>query len=121
MYRRHRYQINGIVIGGALTIINALIIQNVTGWGYYLSWLLSVNIITFAMFGMDKSMAKGGTVRIPEIVLHIFTLAGGAIGQLLGRAIFHHKTNVKDHPSFLIVPIISLILHGGLLFWINGR
>ena len=121
MYKRHRYQINGIALGGLLTFINALFIYNATGWGWYLSWLLSVNIITFAMFGMDKSMAKVGTVRIPEIVLHIFTLAGGVIGQLLGRTLFRHKTNVKAHPFFLIVPIISLLLHGGLIFWINGR
>jgi len=114
MYRRHRYQINGVMVGGLLTIINTLLIHNVTDWGWYLSWLLSVNIITFAMFGMDKSMAKSGTVRIPEIVLHIFTLAGGVIGQLLGRTLFHHKTNMKAHPSFLIVPIISLVLHVGL-------
>ena len=116
MYRRHRYQINGIAIGGLLTLINAIFIQNAIGWGWYLSWLLSVNIITFAMFGTDKSMAKVGTIRIPEIVLHVFTLAGGMIGQLLGRTLFRHKTNMNVHPSFLVVPIISLVLHGGLIF-----
>ena len=117
MYRRHRYQINGVIIGGLLTAVNTIFIHNATDWGWYFSWFLSINIITFAMFGADKGMAKGGTVRIPEIVLHIFTLAGGAIGQLLGRTLFRHKTNVKAHPAFLIVPIISLILHGALIFW----
>ena len=121
MYRRHRYQINGVVIGGVLTAVNALLIHAATGWGGYLSWLLSVNVITFALFGMDKSMAKAGTVRVPESVLHIFTLAGGAMGQLAGRALFHHKTNVKAHPSFLIVPVVSLFLHGGVLYWLYFR
>ncbi len=121
MYRKHRYQINGILIGGALTAVNTLFIRNATNWDWYLAWLLSINIITFATFGMDKQMAKSGTVRVPESVLHVFTLAGGAIGQLIGRALFHHKTNIKAHPAFLIVPIISLILHGGILFWIYGR
>ncbi len=121
MYRKYRYQINGIWIGGLLTAVNTILIHNATNWAWHFSWLLSANIITFAMFGMDKSMAKAGTVRIPESVLHIFTLAGGAIGQLIGRALFHHKTNVKAHPVFLVIPIISLALHGGLLFGIYGR
>lgn len=121
MYRRHRYQINGIVIGGVLTAVIALVLQYASHIGFYLSWLISVNAITFAMFGIDKGMAKAGKVRIPEIVLHIFTLAGGVIGQLLGRSLFHHKTDIKKHPLFLIMPIVSLILYGGLLFWINGR
>lgn len=121
MYRRHRYQINSIVLGGVLTAVGTFLLQNTINWGYYLSWMISVNIITFAMFGIDKGMAKANTVRIPEIVLHVFTLAGGIIGQLLGRALFHHKTDLKRHPSFLIMPLVSIILHGGFIFWISGR
>ncbi|MFL5804611.1 MAG: DUF1294 domain-containing protein [Roseiflexaceae bacterium] len=42
---------------------------------------------------------------------------GGFPGGWLGRAYWRHKTL---HPSFLIILIVSTILHIGIAFWRFG-
>jgi uncharacterized membrane protein YsdA (DUF1294 family) len=106
------YQKGALLLGGILAVSLFLILLFVTEWGWYLAWLIAINLTTFALFGIDKASAKAGKIRIPEIALHIFTLAGGFLGQFAGRLIFHHKTNFGRHPSFTFIPIISLVLWG---------
>ena len=55
------------------------------------SYLLSINIITFLIYGYDKHQAKKVGMRIPEIVLHLMALMGGSPGALLGQLTFRHK------------------------------
>ncbi len=74
-----------------------------------------MSVTTFALFGVDKALAKAGRGRIPEIVLHAFTLLGGFPGQLLGRLIFRHKINFSRHPAFNIVLAVSALLWVGLV------
>jgi uncharacterized membrane protein YsdA (DUF1294 family) len=88
-----------------VALVIALIL--LTSWSPLLIWLAAVNLTTFAMFGIDKASAKANGPRIPEVVLHAFTLLGGFVGQLVGRLLFHHKTNFQRHPSFTIVLIAS--------------
>lgn len=76
----------------------------------YLAWLLSFSMTTFTLFGIDKSLAVTGRTRIPERVLHLFTLFGGFSGQLAGRLLFRHKINFQKHPSFTITAIAGIIL-----------
>ena len=70
------------------------------------------------MFGIDKGLAKADQARIPEAVLHMFTLLGGFPGQFLGRIVFRHKTNFQKHPSFTIVLIISIVIYGILGYFL---
>jgi uncharacterized membrane protein YsdA (DUF1294 family) len=118
MYRRHRYQINAIVLTslGAILLFGAL--YAVTSWSLYLLWIISLSAATFALFGIDKALSKSQAARIPESVLHLFTLLGGFLGQILGRYTFHHKTNFKRHPSFTYVFIISVVLQLGLYYFV---
>lgn len=53
---------------------------------------LLINLAAFAMFAVDKMLARTGQRRIPEAYLHIITLAGGFVGSQVGRSIAHHKT-----------------------------
>ena len=55
-------------------------------------YLAGINIVTFALYGIDKRRAKKQRWRIPERTLLLLPLIGGSVGGLLGMAVFHHKT-----------------------------
>lgn len=55
-------------------------------------YLIIINIISFLLYGYDKSMAIKGKRRISEYHLLIFSLFGGCIGSIIGMKVFHHKT-----------------------------
>jgi uncharacterized membrane protein YsdA (DUF1294 family) len=73
-------------------------------------WVM--NIVTFALFGLDKWKAVHQRWRIPEIVLLGFAALGGALGGLLGMYVFHHKTRKRQFrlllPLFLFLQIFLL-------------
>lgn len=56
-------------------------------------YLAIINVATFAAFCIDKAKAKRQGWRIREGVLMGMSMAGGAIGGLLGMAIARHKVN----------------------------
>ncbi|MBE6600135.1 MAG: DUF1294 domain-containing protein [Ruminococcaceae bacterium] len=72
---------------------------------YFTIYLVVVNLITFFLYGIDKSKAKHRKWRIKESVLLGFGFFGGAIGALLGMVVFRHKTK---HWYFWIVNFLGL-------------
>ena len=69
-------------------------------------WFLGMNLLTFALFGIDKQRAKQKKYRIAEKLLFALSLLGGSVGALLGMQIFRHKTK---RLSFLIgIPLCFL-------------
>ena len=65
-----------------------------------------VNLITFAVYGIDKLKAVKGAWRIPERVLLLLAACGGGVGALLGMLVWHHK--VRKPKFFIGVPAILL-------------
>ena len=59
---------------------------------YLLWYLAAVNVVTFTVYGIDKSKARRGAWRIPEKRLFLLPLLGGSVGALLGMKVFRHKT-----------------------------
>lgn len=55
-------------------------------------YLVVVNVVAFALYGLDKYKAKTGAWRIPEKTLLGIAAIGGSIGALVGMNFFHHKT-----------------------------
>lgn len=55
-------------------------------------YLLIINVVGFAMMGIDKNRAKRGEWRIPEKTLFTCALLGGSLGTTLGMSTFRHKT-----------------------------
>ena len=55
-------------------------------------YLAAVNVVTFTVYGIDKSKARRGAWRIPEKMLFLLPLLGGSVGALLGMKVFRHKT-----------------------------
>ena len=67
-------------------------------------WILTVSLLAFVLFGMDKRFAKEKKQRIPEKILFLVSLLGGSMGSLLGMQVFRHKTK---HLSFLLIGAIA--------------
>lgn len=82
-----------------------------------LEYLIIVNLIGFALMGIDKYKAKKRAFRIPEATLFIVAVIGGSIGSIIGMYAFRHKTRhwyfVYGMPAILIIQIllITLLLH----------
>jgi len=78
-----------------------------------LSWLLSINLVTFLAYGYDKKIAGTGRMRVPERVLLLLALAGGSPAAWLGMRAFHHKTAKQSFTTrFWLIVLIQVILVG---------
>ena len=73
-----------------------------------LAALLLMNLLAFALYGIDKLKAKKGAWRIPEATLLLVAFLGGSLGALLGMELFRHKTK---HAKFKILVPLFLVLH----------
>ncbi len=70
-------------------------------------YLLAVNVLAFAAYGIDKRKAIRNAWRIPERTLLLLAVVGGSIGAILGMRFFHHKTR---KPKFRIgLPLILVL------------
>ena len=77
-------------------------------------YLILINLVTWAVYGLDKWKARRDAWRVPERVLLTLTLLGGSLGALAAMFLFHHKTR---KPKFSVgVPLI-LLLYCILIFW----
>jgi uncharacterized membrane protein YsdA (DUF1294 family) len=79
-----------------------------------LIYLEIVNLLAFALMGIDKNRARKNRWRIPEATLILFALIGGSIGSLAGMYLFHHKTRKPKFsvgvPAILIMQILFFLL-----------
>ena len=57
-----------------------------------LYYLIVINILTFAVYGIDKWKARQGSWRISEATLLLLAVIGGTIGALFGMQVWRHKT-----------------------------
>ena len=81
--------------------------------------LIAVNLVSFALYGLDKLKAKKGLWRIRESTLLLVAALGGSLGALLGMEVFRHKTR---HWKFKVLVPVFLALHIALAVWLvkNG-
>ena len=81
----------------------------------FLLYFLAMNLLAFALFGLDKWKAIHGRWRISERTLLLTAVAGGFLGAFMGMHFFHHKTK---HKKFVYgVPAIGVVELGVLLFF----
>jgi uncharacterized membrane protein YsdA (DUF1294 family) len=72
--------------------------------------LLLLNVITFALYGIDKHAAKKGTQRISERTLLLLALLGGSPAAWIARHYFHHKTSKRSFViRFWLVVLIQMV------------
>ena len=81
---------------------------------FLIIYFIIINIVGFAMMGIDKRKAIKRAFRIPEATLFIVALIGGSIGSILGMQVFRHKTRhwyfAFGMPAILVVQIVLLVL-----------
>lgn len=56
------------------------------------SYCVGICIAGAIMMGLDKSLARSGSLRAPEKILFLVALLGGGPGILIGMHAFRHKT-----------------------------
>ena len=75
--------------------------------------LIVINLVTFALMGIDKRRARRGAWRISEKALFLTTACFGGLGGVLGMKVFHHKTKHwyfrVFFPVLLVLQIVLLI------------
>ena len=76
-------------------------------------YLAVINIIGFALMGIDKKRAIRGAWRISESSLFLSAVLGGSIGCILGMRLFRHKTKhwyfKYGMPAILLLQIAAVI------------
>lgn len=76
-------------------------------------YLAVINIIGFALMGVDKKRAIRGAWRISESSLFLSAILGGSIGCILGMRIFRHKTKhwyfKYGMPAILLLQIAAVV------------
>ena len=81
--------------------------------GILATYLILINLVSFAMMGIDKRRAEKKLWRIPESSLFIIAIIGGSIGSIIGMRVFHHKTRhwyfVYGMPLILLLQILLII------------
>lgn len=79
-------------------------------------WLaiIVMNVLAFALMGIDKHRAKAGKWRIKEATLFLVTGLFGGLGGTLGMFAFRHKTKhwyfKIGFPALLVVQILIVIV-----------
>lgn len=80
---------------------------------YFCIWLIIINILTFAVFGIDKRKAVKGRFRISELTLFVLSILGGSLGGFIAMHTFHHKTKKWYFkfgiPLILIAQVLLII------------
>ena len=66
-------------------------------------WLVAINVISFAAFGIDKRKAVKEKQRISEKTILLSAFLMGAVGSGAGMLVFHHKT--KKWKFRILVPL----------------
>lgn len=118
-----------------LLVIEAVVILTVKGFirdeltfdavGYFkghlrlLVYLIIINIIAFAAFGIDKRKAVKNRPRIRIVTLLAFAFIGGSIGAFIGMHVFSHKTK-KDY-FYIGIPLMTVMQLCVLFYLMNMR
>ena len=72
--------------------------------------LLIWNLLTFIIYGIDKSRAKRGAWRIPEKYLLSFAFLCGGFGAWLAGVTFHHKTRKWYFKTVWFLGIVTTLV-----------
>ena len=99
----------------ALGAVPFLLVYLSTGWSPYIVWLAAWSLSAFLIYRIDKTLAKAGGLRVPELILNLLAVVGGFPGCWAGMAIFRHKSNWGRHPIIWLVLIASTLGHAAVI------
>lgn len=85
---------------------------------YLLIYLLAVNVLLFALMGIDKYKAAHDKWRIRESTLFVLAIIGGSVGGILGMRVFRHKTLHRTFRlGFPLILAVQILFTVGMLIW----
>jgi uncharacterized membrane protein YsdA (DUF1294 family) len=105
-------------VHGRPYLFYGLLSGGITWFTAYLSWAygftslavsygVAINVAAFVCMGLDKSLARSKSLRIPETILYLLALLGGSLGILFGIHIFQHKTR-KAAFQFVLLMVVAI-------------
>ena len=72
----------------------------------FMIFVITMTVVTFLAFGVDKYYAVRNKWRVKESTLFTLSILFGACGGFAGMIVFHHKVN---KPGFkVLIPILAL-------------
>lgn len=71
-------------------------------------YLITLNIISFIIMGIDKILAIKFKKRVNEHTLLTLSVFGGCYGTFLAMIIFNHK--IRKAKFFITIPILTIII-----------
>jgi uncharacterized membrane protein YsdA (DUF1294 family) len=77
---------------------------------YVDTYLAGINMTAMVAFFVDKQRAVNGEWRIPEVRLHLLTLAGGVLGSGAGMVLAHHKIRKLSFHAMYFVGVVTFCL-----------
>ena len=82
------------------------------------TYVIAINFVAFAAFGIDKRLAEANARRISEARLLSFALVGGSPGAYAGRRLFRHKTRKQPFSNTLHgIAALQVAALAGLAAW----
>ena len=88
-------------------------------------YLVTINVLTFALFRIDKQRAIMGDWRIPEANLLTAAFLGGSLGARAGQVLLRHKTRKEPFRSqlrgIMVMQIVVVAIATGVAFMPTQR
>ena len=79
----------------------------------------AMNLVAFALMGIDKRRARRGAWRVSEKALFLAAACFGGLGGVLGMKVFHHKTRHWYFKIFFPALLVAQIaLLGAGAYWL---
>jgi uncharacterized membrane protein YsdA (DUF1294 family)/cold shock CspA family protein len=84
--------------------------------------ILSVSLVTYTAYLIDKSAAGTTRQRVPEMALHLLSITGGWPGALLAQQMLNHKRAKRE---FMLMFRLTMYTHVALMlalaaYWLAG-
>lgn len=118
--QKHKLLRYSLGLGLALALALSLLLWRL-GLRPMVAYLLSMNAITFILYGHDKRQAVVGGTRIPEVGLHAAALLGGTAGAVLAQGLFRHKTRKRSfRVVFAAIILLQIIVGYGYWRFVHG-
>lgn len=108
-----RSSLTQAVVGASVffAVIVALVVTGRAPW-WVLAWYLVLSVVTFMLYGWDKTSASGGHRRTPEKTLNGLAFLGGWPGGWIAQYAWRHKSRKT---SFQVEFWLAVLVNVGLL------
>ena len=97
-------------------IIFAELMKQLIIYSILIYWV-AINIVTFALYGIDKWKSQRSKWRIEESTLLLWAAFGGSIGALLGIKAWHHKTLHRKFTWGIPAILIAQVALAGVIVY----